>query len=182
LGKWSEPLPNLLPKWNLIPVGGGKDSFVTLDLLKGSHENNPAFIINPLPSAVASAAAAGYEGERCIILKRTLDQNMLELNKKGYLNGHTPFSALAAFAAYMTAVLYGKKFITLSNESSANESTIKDSSVNHQYSKSFEFEQDFQTYTAEYLNPDIRYFSRFFRRMNNMTPTEYREMIFRNDL
>ena len=29
--------------------------------------------------------------------------------------------------------------------------------------------------------PDIRYFSRFFRRMNEMTPTEYREMIFREE-
>jgi len=29
--------------------------------------------------------------------------------------------------------------------------------------------------------PDIRYFSRFFRRMNNMSPSGYREMIFRKE-
>jgi hypothetical protein len=144
---------------NLIPVGGGKDSFVSLDLLKDEKDENHAFVINRVMSAVHAAEAAGYTGDRLINPIRTLDQNMLDLNRKGYLNGHTPFSAMAAFAAYLTAVVYHKQYICLSNEASANESTIKGSTVNHQYSKTFGFEQDFNAYVVKHLNPSIHYFS-----------------------
>ena len=84
---------------------------------------------------------------------------MLEFNKLGYLNGHTPFSALCAFAAVLTALIYGKQYIALSNEASANEPTIHGSKVNHQYSKTFEFEKDFKYYMDHYLTPEIHYFS-----------------------
>ena len=147
-------------KGNLIPVGGGKDSFVTLDVLSPYKKDNLAFIINPVISAVNSAHAAGYEeGKDLLIARRTLDQGMLELNRQGYLNGHTPFSAMVAFATYLTCIVHGRKYITLSNESSANESTIKGSTVNHQYSKTFEFEQDFHAYCHAYLWDGISYFS-----------------------
>lgn len=144
---------------NMIPVGGGKDSFVTLDLLKDSKEDNHAFIINRIKSAVHSAEAAGYTGDKLIIAERSLDPRMLDFNKQGYLNGHTPFSALAAFASLLTAVVYEKQYICLSNEDSANESTVKGSKVNHQYSKTFEFEQDFSWYVDTYLTKEIHYFS-----------------------
>ena len=49
--------------------------------------------------------------------------------------------------------------MALSNESSANESTVKGSTVNHQYSKSFKFEEDFHCYEAEYLPGSAYYFS-----------------------
>lgn len=147
-------------KGNLIPVGGGKDSFVSLDVLAQYKQDNCAFIINPVISAVNAAKAAGYqEGKDLIITRRTLDSRMLELNKQGYLNGHTPFSAMAAFASYLTALIYERKYICLSNESSANESTIKGSTVNHQYSKTYAFELDFNTYVGKYLTNDIHYFS-----------------------
>ena len=162
----SEGIPQTGTDWfpevkgNLIPVGGGKDSFVTLDVLSPYKKDNLAFIINPVISAVNSAHAAGYEeGKDLLIAQRTLDPLMLELNRQGYLNGHTPFSAMVAFATYLTAFVHGRKYITLSNESSANESTIKGSTVNHQYSKTFEFEQDFHTYSHAYLRDDIMYFS-----------------------
>ncbi|MBR4454599.1 MAG: hypothetical protein IKS32_00040 [Solobacterium sp.] len=144
---------------NLIPVGGGKDSFVTLQLLSGMKEHNRAFIINHVMSAVHAAQAAGYSGDRLIVVERTLDSRMLEFNKAGYLNGHTPFSALCAFAASLTAVIYGMQNICLSNEESANESTIRGSSVNHQYSKTFAFEQDFKYYMDTYITPEVHYFS-----------------------
>ena len=143
----------------LIPCGGGKDSFVSMDLLKGMKEDNHAFVINHVMSAVHSAMAAGYTGEKLIIVERTLDPRMLEFNKLGYLNGHTPFSALCAFAAVLTALIYGKQYIALSNEASANEPTIHGSKVNHQYSKTFEFEKDFKYYMDHYLTPEIHYFS-----------------------
>lgn len=140
---------------NLIPVGGGKDSVVTLELLKGM--DNTTFIINPKSAMLECSKIAGYDNP--IIVNRTIDKNLIRLNKEGYLNGHTPFSSLVAFITYFISYLSNKKYIVLSNESSANESNVRGLKVNHQYSKSFEFENDFNLYTKKYFNIDIKYFS-----------------------
>ena len=57
------------------------------------------------------------------------------------------------------AYINGKKYVVLSNEASANESTVKNSTVNHQYSKSFEFENDFVEYEKKYIDSGVFYFS-----------------------
>lgn len=144
---------------NLIPIGGGKDSVVSLELLKEYYDINNPFIINPKDVTKSCAYVAAYDDNQIITVKRTIDKNLIELNKEGYLNGHTPFSALVAFLSYLTAYIYGKKYIILSNESSANESTVVGTKINHQYSKTYEFENDFNNYTKKYFNIDIKYFS-----------------------
>jgi hypothetical protein len=141
---------------NLIPVGGGKDSNVTLSLLDGM--DNTCFIINPKGANIECAKVAGYS-DNTFIVKRIIDRKIVDLNNEGYLNGHTPFSAIVAFVSYLCAYLSGKKYIVLSNEDSANESTVIGTSVNHQYSKTFEFENDFNNYTRKYYGIDIKYFS-----------------------
>ena len=143
----------------LIPVGGGKDSIVTLNLLKGQLENAYAFQINHRDSAEQSAILAGIPKERILEAKRTLDPNLLRLNKEGFLNGHTPFSAIVAFSAVLTAYVNGLKTVVLSNESSASESTVSEQEVNHQYSKSYQFERDFAEYERKYLRCGVEYFS-----------------------
>lgn len=142
----------------LVPVGGGKDSAVTLDLLLGAGFPVYGYIINPRGATLNTAARAGL-GDRVMKASRTLDKRMLELNKEGYLNGHTPFSAVVAFSGLIGARLLGLPYIALSNESSANESTVPGSRINHQYSKSFEFERDFHQYAARYLPGSAYYFS-----------------------
>lgn len=143
----------------LIPVGGGKDSIVTLNLLQGQLENAYAYQINHRSSSEAEALLAGIPKERICEVSRTLDPNMLECNKKGFLNGHTPFSAIVAFSAVLVAYLHGLEEVILSNESSASESTVSESEVNHQYSKSYAFERDFFAYERDFLRCGIRYFS-----------------------
>jgi UDP-N-acetyl-alpha-D-muramoyl-L-alanyl-L-glutamate epimerase len=98
--------------------------------------------------------------EEPIIIKRVIDPKLLELNNQGYLNGHTPFSAYLAFLSTLAATLYDYKNIVVSNESSSNEGNIEylGKVVNHQYSKTFEFEQKFRDYAEKYLAP-IKYFS-----------------------
>ncbi len=142
----------------LIPIGGGKDSCVTAELLKDKKENNLCLIIGGKEPSVRTAEIAGYK-DKIIYVKRTIDKNLLELNKKGFLNGHTPFSAMLAFLSYLIAYLTEKKYIALSNESSANESNVEGQKINHQYSKSFEFEQDFRNYSNKYLKANVEYFS-----------------------
>lgn len=139
---------------NLIPVGGGKDSNVTLELLK--EEDNTCFIINPKGANIECAKISGYN---TITIKRILDKKIIELNKEGFLNGHTPFSAIVAFTSFLCAYLSNKKYIILSNEDSANQSTVIGTNINHQYSKTYEFENDFNDYTKKYFNINIKYFS-----------------------
>ena len=88
---------------NLIPVGGGKDSVVTLELLAGQREKNVPFLINPTPAGLDTAAVAGYPSHQTVVVRRTIHPRLLELNRQGFLNGHTPFSAVVAFSAYLTA-------------------------------------------------------------------------------
>ena len=140
----------------LTPVGGGKDSVVSLELLKDKDIITYTVNGNDTTRAVIDVCdhkSADYTASR------KLDKRMLDLNAKGYLNGHTPFSAIVAFSSVIAAYILGRKYITLSNESSANESTVRDSFVNHQYSKSYEFECDFGRYLSEITDSDIHYFS-----------------------
>lgn len=147
------------PSGCLVPIGGGKDSAVSLELLKKAGEPCTCCIINPRGATFNTIFAGGYQEKDAYILKRTLDKNMLELNKQGFLNGHTPFSALVAFSTTIAAYLKNIRYIVLSNEASANESTVLGSTVNHQYSKSFAFEKDFHEYEAEYIGSGTYYFS-----------------------
>ena len=149
----------------LIPVGGGKDSIVTIELLKDKADIY-CYIINSRGATNATVEVADLS-KKTIYAKRTLDKNMLELNKKGFLNGHTPFSAIVAFSSIIAGYLNAISFVALSNESSANESTIKGSYINHQYSKSFEFEKDFNYYEKIFIKSGVNYFS-FLRPINEL--------------
>lgn len=143
----------------LVPIGGGKDSCVSLEVLKDMKDMDiTTYSVNRI-EAVAKVIDIYKNKKSDILCRRTLDKNMLELNKEGYINGHTPFSAIVAFASFLTAALNGQRYITLSNENSANESTVRGSKVNHQYSKSYEFEQDFNNYISTIVESDIHYFS-----------------------
>lgn len=143
----------------MVPIGGGKDSAVTLSLLKEQKDSNYCYIINPRGATLNTVKSGGYSEDKVIAVKRTLDRRMIELNKQGFLNGHTPFSAIVAFSATIAAYMNDLKYIVLSNESSANESTVAGSTVNHQYSKSFKFEKDFHTYEETYIKSGTYYFS-----------------------
>lgn len=136
---------------NLIPVGGGKDSAVTLEVLAEEKNQNTPFVINPKGASLACIETAGYDKKDSYFPKRFLDKRLIELNSKGFLNGHTPFSAIVAFSSYASAILTGRKYITLSNEDSANEVNVVGTNINHQYSKSIEFENDFRWYYTNYI-------------------------------
>lgn len=152
------------PAWRpgshcIIPVGGGKDSVVTLERLAAGRSEHLVFGINPTPAALDCMRIAGCPPERRVLAGRTLDPELLRLNREGYLNGHTPFSALVAFVALLSAYLTGASAIVLSNEASANQASVPGTAVNHQYSKTSAFEHNFDRYVTEVLGLPIRYFS-----------------------
>ncbi|MCM1335042.1 MAG: UDP-N-acetylmuramoyl-L-alanine--D-glutamate ligase [Bacteroides sp.] len=152
-----DPSPNR--KGALIPVGGGKDSVVTLELLSGTKKDNLCYFINPRRASSDCARLAGYGESQILIPRRRIDKTLLQRNAEGWLNGHTPFSAIVAFSSYLAAFLTGRRYIALSNESSANEANVDGTTVNHQYSKSTEFERDFRKYCQKFLLPSPEYFS-----------------------
>lgn len=143
----------------LVPIGGGKDSALTLETLVNAGMKCRCYSINKRRSIIDTVTTAGLSEDALIISQRHFDRSLIDLNNKGYINGHTPFSSIVAFSAEITAYLNGLKYIVLSNESSANESTVVGQDVNHQYSKSFEFEQDFHSYEEKYLRTGQYYFS-----------------------
>jgi hypothetical protein len=139
----------------LLPIGGGKDSTVSMEILK--KEDPLFFALNP-----SDEIRNTIKNKKAIYVKRTIDKTLLKLNlKKGYYNGHTPFSAYLAFLTTLIAFIEGKQYIVLSNERSSNEETVKylNKKVNHQYSKTFKFENDFRAYSKKYLISNIEYFS-----------------------
>lgn len=144
---------------NIIPVGGGKDSCVTLELLKSLQDRTLCFTVNDQPARTQTAAAAGYPRGKMIRTYRQIDGELLQRNKEGFLNGHTPFSAIVAFLSLYCAYLTGAGNVILSNESSANEATVVGTKVNHQYSKSYAFEQDLNSYATKHFGGRTNYFS-----------------------
>ncbi len=149
----------------IVPIGGGKDSIVTLELLLKQQKNISCFIINKRLASLRTIEKSGCTSDHIIEFHRTIDPELLKLNEKGFLNGHTPFSALLAFNTLLAGAITGKKNIALSNESSANEPTTE--GANHQYSKSFEFENDFRSYVKKFITEDLNYFS-FLRPLNEL--------------
>lgn len=142
---------------DLILVGGGKDSAVTLDILSKDNKEFNCLMLNPTKAAIDIAQKGGCKNP--IIIKRIIDPKLLDLNKQGYLNGHTPFSAYLAFLSTLSAILYDYKNIVVSNESSSSEENVTwiAQEINHQYSKSQEFEKDFRQYCQKYLAPTNYY-------------------------
>lgn len=142
------PEGNPVPDSYMILVGGGKDSIVSLELLRSLGQDGTsscrAFSINPIHASLQAIAQAGYRSP--LLGSRTIDPKLLRLNTNGYLNGHTPYSALLAFSSVLTAYLNSIQTVIASNESSASEGNVlfHDVEINHQYSKSIEFERAFR--------------------------------------
>ena len=144
---------------SLVPVGGGKDSCVTLHLLGQMGRPLYGFTVNDQPARAQTFTAAGYPPEQLLRTHRSIDPALLQRNAEGYWNGHTPFSAVLAFLGLLCAYLIGAEDLVLSNEASANEASIPGTAVNHQYSKSYAFERDMSTYIGQCFGLPIRYFS-----------------------
>ena len=143
----------------LVPIGGGKDSIVTLEYLKKLKKNLVLFCLNPEFHQKKILKISG--AKESVFVKRKIDKKLFKLNQQGFLNGHTPFTAYLSFLSALVAVLKNCKFIAFSNEKSSNEGNVKylGRIINHQYSKSKDFEKRFREYSKKYLAKDLEYFS-----------------------
>jgi len=147
-----------LPRRTCVPVGGGKDSVVTLECLKAAGENVVLFSLGDAAPIAACITAAGLPYSP---VRRRLDPGLLKLNEAGALNGHVPITGILSAIVVACAVLAGFDTIAMSNEHSASAPNLSVDGVgiNHQYSKSLEFERDFADYVARHVTPSVAYFS-----------------------
>jgi UDP-N-acetyl-alpha-D-muramoyl-L-alanyl-L-glutamate epimerase len=146
-----------LPRRTAVPIGGGKDSIVTLEALKAAGEPVVAFSVgNPEPIR-RTVEVAGVEQ---IVVERELSPNLAGLNAAGALNGHVPVTAIVSAIACFAAPLYGWDAVAMSNERSASEPTLVQDGVevNHQWSKGIAFERLFRDELARRA-PGLDWFS-----------------------
>jgi len=146
----------------LVPIGGGKDSIVSLKSLQQAQQPLTLFGLGGLSGlATPIQATMDLSGLPFLGLKRTLSPQLLELNASGAYNGHVPITAILSALAVACALLQGMNTVVMSNEHSASTPNLRfhDLEVNHQYSKSFAFEQDFSHYLKNYISPQLHYFS-----------------------
>ena len=124
----------------LLPIGGGKDSLVSVELLEAADVEFTPFAVNPKGPILTSVEKIGKPP---VYVTRTLDPEMIRLGQQpGYYNGHVPSTAINSIIAALCALLYGYDRIVLSNERSASEGNVvyDGRDANHQYSKSLDFE------------------------------------------
>jgi UDP-N-acetyl-alpha-D-muramoyl-L-alanyl-L-glutamate epimerase len=146
---------------SLIAVSGGKDSTVTLEIFRqNSKERVEAFIVHTLKESLAAVRIAHDAGVPTIEVRREIAPQLLELNKQGYLNGHTPIVGYLSFLATLVAYIFRYKEVVFSNERSSNEGNgnYLGMEINHQIDKSFWFEEKFRDYNHNYLS-EIGYYS-----------------------
>lgn len=145
----------------LLLNGGGKDGSVSSYLL---NEAGIDFTWFQRGNSAAQANVTAAWNKPIFCVQRKLDEKRLN---RAY-QGHRPMSAGIAFLATLSAYMFGYTDVIASNESSANEGNLEKDGVtiNHQYSKSFEFEQDLQQLFSRAGIP-IHYFS-LLRPMNEL--------------
>ena len=154
----ARPAP-LLRDRALLPIGGGKDSLVSAELLERAGLDYTPFAVNPRGPIIGSVERIG---KTPLYVKRTLDPEMIRLGTQpGYYNGHVPSTAINSMIAALTALLFSYGRVILSNERSASEgNAVHDGrEVNHQYSKSIAFEARIAAVLSDATGGALSYFS-----------------------
>lgn len=142
----------------LVPVGGGKDSVVSIEALKRAGMHPMLFSVNKFDPIDRCVEVSGLPSLR---VTRSIDRRLIELNDQGAYNGHVPVTAINSVIGLIVADGNGLGPVVLSNERSSNIGNVTwlGRDVNHQWSKSIEFETLLRdTLAGLGYDPD-RYFS-----------------------
>jgi hypothetical protein len=139
----------------LVLFSGGKDSLALARIAAAAGGAAPVdfFLYNPgarLRGMTGSLATGG----RVLEAQRAILPELLRLNAAGHPNGHTPFSAYLAFAAMLAGYLRGSGPVVAGNSRSDDEPNVPSylgRPVNHQWTKSYEFETAVGAYRDRWL-------------------------------
>jgi hypothetical protein len=138
----------------LVMFSGGKDSLALARVVRsGDAGAVDLFLYNPAPGQ-RDLAGTLARGGRFLEVRRGILPELLRLNAAGHPNGHTPFSAYLAFAAMLAGCLRGSEFVVAGNSRSDDEPNVESylgRPVNHQWTKSYEFEAALAAYRDRWL-------------------------------
>jgi len=146
----------------LLGVGGGKDSLVSAELLKKNNIPFKGFVVETQKPYPLIDEVLNTMGVSAIRIKRTIDPRLFHINsREDSFNGHIPISLIYAFLGSLSSVWLGYNGLIVSNERSANEGNREylGVQINHQWSKSFEFESMMQGYIESIWSSGLIYFS-----------------------
>lgn len=143
----------------LVPIGGGKDSLVALERVRTAGVEAATVSVGRAPLLTRIAEHTGLPH---FTVERRLDPTLAELNRAGAWNGHVPVTAINSAVVTVLALLTRSCWVVFANERSADQPTRLDGDgrpVNHQFSKSFEFECMLGDWVRRYIAADLDVFS-----------------------
>ncbi len=142
----------------LVAIGGGKDSLVSIEALRGlGVEQTVAWI----GGSQLIAACAARTQLPTLNIGRAIAPELFEMNRQGAWNGHIPVTAVNSAILVLAALLHGAGQVVFSNERSASYGSLIPGAgeVNHQWSKGWEFEKAFGEHVQERIAGDLHYCS-----------------------
>ena len=153
--------PRTLPRRALVPFGGGIDSIVTVEQVRGLADAALFVVSRPADRFDAIEQPAAVTGLEVVRAEREIDPQLLRSAEFGFLNGHVPVTGILSAIAVLAAVLEDRDAVVMSNEWSASIPTLEYAGrpVNHQFSKSEQFEAAFRDVLAHGPVPLPGYFS-----------------------
>jgi UDP-N-acetyl-alpha-D-muramoyl-L-alanyl-L-glutamate epimerase len=146
----------------ILGVGGGKDSVVAAEILKGIT----------VPTTTLSVGTRDHHGQAGVVMdimglpqlhvERFVDTSISEFAKahKG-MRGHVPLSVLLAWVGVLLAFATKTKYVAMGNEGATSTGNIfwNGREVNHQWAKSLEQEIQTKQFVMSQISPDIQYIS-----------------------
>lgn len=143
----------------LLPIGWWKDSIVTAQLLENKKSKITPYIF--WKSDNIKEDFLKIYGKEKLLVSRKLSSKLFEMNEQWYYNWHVPITWLISFITFFVAYAYNYKHIIFSNEKSADiwNTKFHGEEVNHQYSKSIDFENKISLYLETYISSNMKYYS-----------------------
>ena len=155
------PAPATSKRRALVPFGGGIDSIVTVEGVRRLADAALFVVSRPADRFDAIEQPAAVTGLEVVRAEREIDPQLLRSAEFGFLNGHVPVTGILSAIAVLAAVLEDRDAVVMSNEWSASVPTLEYAGrpVNHQFSKSEQFEAAFRDVLAHGPVPLPGYFS-----------------------
>ena len=143
----------------IVGIGGGKDSSLAVELLKRINVPVTGFAtkVRSIPLLIENTQALNIP---LLEVVRKTDPQLLTLKENVFL-GHVPISLIYAFTGVVLAEHEQSKYVVVANETSADESNTEwlGRPVNHQWSKTSDFEKKVQDFVRQTISQEITYFS-----------------------
>ncbi len=142
----------------LTAIGGGKDSLVSIEALRGAGVEQTVTWIG---GSQLIRACAERTDLPTLNIQRQLAPELFEYNRQGAWNGHIPVTAINSAIMVLAALLVDADQVVFSNERSASYGSLIEGTgeVNHQWSKGWAFERDFGGYVERCIAADLHYYS-----------------------